>query len=62
MFTIVVVLFHGCFFFSSSPSDNLSPLFPIIGGAEKFNINSDRIRHGGEYLEHPRIIDVQNHR
>ncbi|KNA03834.1 hypothetical protein SOVF_205350 [Spinacia oleracea] len=28
---------------------------------EKFNINSDRIRHGGEYLEHPRIIDVQNH-
>ncbi|CAO2838449.1 unnamed protein product [Amaranthus hypochondriacus] len=28
---------------------------------EKFNINSDRIRRGREYLEHPRIIDVQNH-
>lgn len=28
---------------------------------EKFNINSDRMRRGREYLEHPRIIDVQNH-
>ncbi|KAK9664318.1 hypothetical protein RND81_14G033100 [Saponaria officinalis] len=28
---------------------------------EKFSINSDGLRRGGEYLEHPRIIDVQNH-
>ncbi|KAL9237640.1 hypothetical protein vseg_012165 [Gypsophila vaccaria] len=28
---------------------------------EKFSINTDGLRRGGEYLEHPRIIDVQNH-
>ena len=30
--------------------------------ADKFSMNTDRIRRVREYLEHPRIIDVQNHR